>query len=210
MIESPPVDEAQSARSPGTKRSRPVLGSQARARRREHRTKVLRAQLSARAPSRNDHAGSGALTVIVFPWSRTTARFRSRTWNAVVDANRSNDSCPNRCPDRRGRCQTPLAGESRRYGRSRMARPGLEPGTPRFSVVRLQLSNQVEIARNSRFWSSPSRRHKVRKFQEFLADSGDERRDVSQSGLAERAASRPAAAARGPEFRFRTGIERGL
>ena len=67
-------------------------------------------------------------------------------------------------------------------GRSRMARPGLEPGTPRFSVVRSSLSNDAENAANSRLRRGQAHVCKLRKFHGFLADSGDEGRLVSQSG----------------------------
>ena len=67
-----------------------------------------------------------------------------------------------------------------------MARPGLEPGTPRFSVVRSQLSNDPENPANSRVPSDELVGEKVRRFQAFLADSGDGRRSVAQSAHAAR------------------------
>ena len=60
-----------------------------------------------------------------------------------------------------------------------VARPGLEPGTPRFSVVRSESSNQPETpAKRGRRVRGPRLRH-TRKFASFLPDSGDEWRLVS-------------------------------
>jgi hypothetical protein len=54
-----------------------------------------------------------------------------------------------------------------------MARPGLEPGTPRFSVVRSESSNQPKSpANNGLRGLSPRCRH-ARKFPSFRPDSGD-------------------------------------
>ena len=63
-----------------------------------------------------------------------------------------------------------------------MARPGLEPGTPRFSVVRSRLSNVAEIPANPLDPNGLARLETSRKFRSFLADSGDEKRLVSHSG----------------------------
>ena len=127
---------ARLGRDPG----RPALGSlglrnPARAAATRDRTKVLRAQLSVRTPSRNDHAGSGAPTVVVFPWSRTMS-IPQQDWNAGVHVRLVRTT--------RVLIGVPIGGLSPRHlllenrvvtGDSRSARPGLEPGTPRFSVV---------------------------------------------------------------------------
>ena len=73
----------------------------------------------------------------------------------------------------------PKRGKSRWNAGLQMARPGLEPGTPRFSVVRSESSNQPETpAKRGRRVRGPRRRH-TRKFASFLPDSGDEWRLVS-------------------------------
>jgi hypothetical protein len=53
-------------------------------------------------------------------------------------------------------------------------------GNTTISVVRWQLSNDVEFLANSQDPSHALDGWEVRKFRSFLADSGDERRLVSQ------------------------------
>ena len=62
-----------------------------------------------------------------------------------------------------------------------MARPGLEPGTPRFSVVRSRSSNGAECPGEMRLLRWPRRCGGSRKFRSFLVGSGDERCVISQS-----------------------------
>jgi len=59
-------------------------------------------------------------------------------------------------------------------GLPRMARPGLEPGTPRYSVVGRNRSNKVESPAIPRVLLRHGRREEVRNFHTFLADSGTE------------------------------------
>ena len=56
-----------------------------------------------------------------------------------------------------------------------MARPGLEPGTPRFSVVDQELPYTAEIPASQRVLASPWCKLDVRKFRSFLGDLGTER-----------------------------------
>ena len=46
--------------------------------------------------------------------------------------------------------------ESRWYAGLQMARPGLEPGTPRFSVVRSRLAEGAQSLETKRFAADPS------------------------------------------------------
>ena len=62
-----------------------------------------------------------------------------------------------------------------------MARPGLEPGTPRFSVVRPQLSNGLEKPANTRDSEVTHDDPELRKFRGLLVDSGDGWRLISQT-----------------------------
>ena len=61
-----------------------------------------------------------------------------------------------------------------------MARPGLEPGTPRFSVVRVSLSNRAKTPANKRDARVLQRAGKNRKFRSVLGDSGDRWRPVAR------------------------------
>jgi hypothetical protein len=60
-----------------------------------------------------------------------------------------------------------------------MARPGLEPGTPRFSVVRANLSNEPESPGKQRVLTVGLAAAKARRFHSFPPDSGDGRRLIS-------------------------------
>src|SRR4029453_6127278 len=53
-----------------------------------------------------------------------------------------------------------------------MARPGLEPGTPRFSVVGAEASNWLEAAANRRIPSRRQMRGDCRKLRSFAVDLG--------------------------------------
>jgi hypothetical protein len=89
----------------------------------------------------------------------------------------------------------------------KMARGGLEPPTPRFSVVRSYLSNDAENAANSRLCRGRAHIDKLRKFHEFHADSGDDGRPISQSGPpAVEDQLAVAAAGREPERAWRAGV----
>jgi hypothetical protein len=61
-----------------------------------------------------------------------------------------------------------------------MARPGLEPGTPQFSVVRVSLSNRAKTPANKRDARGLQRAGKNRKFRSVLGDSGDRWRPVAR------------------------------
>ena len=61
-----------------------------------------------------------------------------------------------------------------------MARPGLAPGTPRFSVVRCRHSNDGEFPASSPDPGGGLRRSGACKLRSVLADSGDEPRLISQ------------------------------
>jgi len=61
-----------------------------------------------------------------------------------------------------------------------MARPGLEPGTPRFSVVDRNLSDKGGILAIQHLLAGHPRRLDVRKLRWFLADLGTERRFGAQ------------------------------
>ena len=61
-----------------------------------------------------------------------------------------------------------------------MARPGLEPGTPRFSGVRVSLSNGAKTPANRRDAAAPRRAQETRKFHSFPGDSGDRWRPVAR------------------------------
>jgi hypothetical protein len=75
-----------------------------------------------------------------------------------------------------------LLAESQQFpGRSSMARPGLEPGTPGFSVVRLRPSNRGESPAIPLVLAVASRRKDSRKVRVFGPSLGDESRRVSQS-----------------------------
>jgi hypothetical protein len=63
-----------------------------------------------------------------------------------------------------------------------VARPGLEPGTPRFSVVEPNLSNSGGIPANTPFNAGLPRRTDHRKLRSFLANLGTETRSGAQSG----------------------------
>ena len=63
----------------------------------------------------------------------------------------------------------------------RMARPGLEPGTPRFSVVEQNLSNNGGIPANVRVRAWRWRRSDSRKLRSFLVDLGTDTRFGAQS-----------------------------
>jgi hypothetical protein len=60
-----------------------------------------------------------------------------------------------------------------------MARPGLEPGTPRFSGVRVSLSNRPKIPANKPDAHALQRARKTSKFRSVLGDSGDRWRPVA-------------------------------
>ena len=77
------------------------------------------------------------------------------------------------------------------YGVLEVARPGLEPGTPRFSVVRSRFSNGCEILAKQQDSSDLPDRCEVRKFRSFLADSGDGAPFISQSAAPRRSWPRP-------------------
>ena len=62
-----------------------------------------------------------------------------------------------------------------------MARPGLEPGTPRFSGVRVSLSNRTKSPAYRRDRSTFLRARNGRKFHAFPGDSGDGRRPVARA-----------------------------
>src|SRR2546421_7577958 len=61
-----------------------------------------------------------------------------------------------------------------------MARPGLEPGTPRFSEADDEPSNRRKSAGNDGVRCVDHRRPKPRKFHSFLAYSGTETRFSAQ------------------------------
>jgi hypothetical protein len=73
-----------------------------------------------------------------------------------------------------------------------MARPGLEPGTPRFSVVRVCLSNRAKTPAYKRDTTALRRVRETRKFHSFLGHSGDRGRPVARRGAS--AAYEPAPA----------------
>jgi hypothetical protein len=56
--------------------------------------------------------------------------------------------CPIGCPNADTTGTTPRNGKSHSHAGFRVARPGLEPGTPRFSVVRSKRSNSGELPAN--------------------------------------------------------------
>jgi hypothetical protein len=68
------------------------------------------------------------------------------------------------------------------YAEREVARPGLEPGTPRFSAVEQNLSNSGGIPANTPFSVGLSRGADHRKLRSFLADLGTETRFGAQSG----------------------------
>ena len=68
----------------------------------------------------------------------------------------------------------PETRESRRRVASRMARPGLEPGTPRFSDSRTQLSNWAENRANERVLAEAARGSEVRTLHAFERYVGHE------------------------------------
>jgi hypothetical protein len=77
---------------------------------------------------------------------------------------------------------TPESPKSSSHRASRaMARPGLEPGTPRFSDVRSTASNGVAIPGKQRVLGRWTQRLKPRSLRSFAAGSGDEVRLVSRS-----------------------------
>ena len=80
------------------------------------------------------------------------------------------------------RTAAPETRKSSRRAALRMARPGLEPGTPRFSVVRLPPSNSREMPANITLSCIQRRRLDQCKFRSFRRDSGDGFRLVSQYG----------------------------
>jgi hypothetical protein len=61
-----------------------------------------------------------------------------------------------------------------------MARPGLEPGTPRFSGVRVSLSNRAKPPANKRDRAALQRAHNTRKFHSFFGDLGHGWRPVAR------------------------------
>jgi hypothetical protein len=61
-----------------------------------------------------------------------------------------------------------------------MARPGLEPGTPRCSVGRDGLSNRAKTPAHKRGDTAPQGARDTRKFHALLGDSGDGRRPVAR------------------------------
>ena len=63
-----------------------------------------------------------------------------------------------------------------------MARPGLEPGTPRFSVVGQNVSNSDAIPAVQRVLAIESDRLDVRKLRSFLEGLGTEMRCGAQLG----------------------------
>ena len=65
-------------------------------------------------------------------------------------------------------------------GLCEVARPGLEPGTPRFSGVRVSLSNGAKTPANRRDAAAPRRAQETRKFHSFPGDSGDRWRPVAR------------------------------
>jgi hypothetical protein len=85
-------------------------------------------------------------------------------------------------------CRTPRRArqKARICRRVLMARGGLEPPTPRFSVVRSKRSNTGEFPANKPIYVSGALESDVRKFHSFTADSGDEGRLISQSDAASR------------------------
>ena len=82
-------------------------------------------------------------------------------------------SVPNRVPNERS-TRTIRKEKSRWTSGLRMARPGLEPGTPRFSVVDQDSSNTRGTPAFERVLASPSHRLNVRKLRSFRADLGTE------------------------------------
>ena len=62
-----------------------------------------------------------------------------------------------------------------------LARPGLEPGTPRFSVVRSRRSKDVEVPGTNRVYGPCPSNAKRRSLRSFPGRSGDEGRVISQS-----------------------------
>jgi integrase-like protein len=61
-----------------------------------------------------------------------------------------------------------------------MARPGLEPGTPRFSGVRFSLSNRAETPAYKRDRTALQRARHTRKFHAFRGGLGDVRRPIAR------------------------------
>jgi hypothetical protein len=61
-----------------------------------------------------------------------------------------------------------------------MARPGLEPGTPRFSVKCTRIPNGAEIPAHRRVSAATAWRTKVRKMHEMVGDVGHEMPLVAQ------------------------------
>ena len=72
-----------------------------------------------------------------------------------------------------------------------MARPGLEPGTPRFSVADRNPSNRVESPAIQRESGEGHWTAKARKFHSFLTDSGTQMRFGTQCRSMGRRRSRP-------------------
>src|SRR5437773_10520704 len=62
-----------------------------------------------------------------------------------------------------------------RDGSNRMARPGLEPGTPRFSVVRSKPSNPAKTPANKWAPRAALGDADTRRFHSFQWDSGNDR-----------------------------------
>jgi hypothetical protein len=88
-----------------------------------------------------------------------------------------------------------------------MARPGLEPGTPRFSVVDWDLSNSRGIPAIHGVPDSSARRLDVRKLRSFVANLGTERRFGTQWPLPALAPSSSDARASGVLSRRRLACE---
>src|SRR4051812_46576769 len=79
-------------------------------------------------------------------------------------------ACPYPCPIQSSTTATPETGNPHRHGGFCMARPGLEPGTPRFSVVGLNLSNSDGIPAIPHVLAPGSRGLDTRKLRSFLVD----------------------------------------
>jgi hypothetical protein len=140
------------------------------------------------------------------PRTRTRATMTGKSWSVPFESLReprlhgvpasverrpgaiSGGPSPFRLPfesDSARRSQLPEKGKSRWNAGFRMARPGLEPGTPRFSVVAQTVSNTGERPGIQRFPVVASRRARSAQIAFFLADLGTRLQLGAQSAHAE-------------------------
>ena len=80
---------------------------------------------------------------------------------------------PNRVPKAAFSLSFPKRRKSRWNAGLRMARPGLEPGTPRFSVVRSGLAGGAKSLEKKRFSAAHTSDARVRYLRAFARSSGD-------------------------------------